>query len=275
MGDMVRDESGGYTDYPFVAEFYDHVAPYRDREDVAFYVDMAREAEGSVLEVGCGTGRVLIPIARVGVEITGLDMSAKMLDVCQKKLLDETDDVRSRVTLIQGDMRHFQLDDRFNLVTIPFRPFQHLLTVEDQLACLDNIYRHLADGGHFILDIFNPSLTHLIDERYLDEYGEESPFEMPDGRVVVRRHRTISRDLFNQINDNELIYEVIHADGREERFVHHFKMRYLFRFEAEHLLARAGFAVEQIYAGYDRSPYGSLYPGELIMVARKVVGTNA
>jgi hypothetical protein len=66
----------------------------------------------------------------------------------------------------------------------------------------------------------------------------------------------------------ELIYYVTHPDGREERLVHAFPMRYLFRFEAEHLLVRCGFAVEALYAGFDRSPYGSAYPGELIFVAR-------
>ena len=68
----------------------------------------------------------------------------------------------------------------------------------------------------------------------------------------------------------ELLYDVTHADGHEERLVHAFPMRYLFRFEAEHLLARCGFAIEALYAGFDKSPYGSAYPGELVFVARKV-----
>ena len=92
---------------------------------------------------------------------------------------------------------------------------------------------------------------------------------MPDGRLVIRRHKIVSRDVFNQINHTELIYYVTHPDGRKERVVQAFPMRYLFRFEAEHLLARAGFEVEQLYADYDKSPYGSKYPGELIFVAGK------
>ena len=92
---------------------------------------------------------------------------------------------------------------------------------------------------------------------------------MPDGRRVTRRHKIVAHDRFNQINDFELLYYVEHPDGREERLVHAFRMRYLFRFEAEHLLARTGFAVEHLYAGYDKSEYGTSYPGELILVARK------
>ena len=92
---------------------------------------------------------------------------------------------------------------------------------------------------------------------------------MPDGRRVVRRHKITAYDRFNQINDCELIYYVTHPDGRTERLVHAFAMRYLFRFEAEHLLARCGFQVERVYADYDKTPYGSQYPGELIIVASK------
>jgi hypothetical protein len=77
-------------------------------------------------------------------------------------------------------------------------------------------------------------------------------------------------DYFNQINHIEMIHYVTHADGRTERLVHTFPMRYLFRFEAEHLLARCGFEVEQVYADFDRNPYGSKYPGELILIAQRV-----
>ena len=79
------------------------------------------------------------------------------------------------------------------------------------------------------------------------------------------------RDAFNQINYVELIYYVTHPDGREERLVHSFPMRYLFRFEAEHLLVRSGFEVEDVYADFEKNPYGSTYPGELIFVAKKVL----
>ena len=74
----------------------------------------------------------------------------------------------------------------------------------------------------------------------------------------------------NQVNNAELIYYVSYPDGRKERLVHAFQMRYLFRFEAEHLLWRAGFATEQLYADFDRSPYGSKYPGDLIFVTKKI-----
>jgi SAM-dependent methyltransferase len=261
-------DNSGYNN-PFLAEFYDSVVPYLGRQDVNFFVEMAQLSGGRVLELGCGTGRVLIPTAKAGIEIVGLDASPQMLSVCREKLLSTSEDVQSRVTgLVQGDMRNFELGRKFSLVTIPFRPFQHLLTVEDQMSCLKSIHRHLAGGGKLVLDIFNPSLPHLADESYLQEHGEEPEFVTPDGRKVVRCARIVSRDYFNQVTQNELIYNVTHPDAREERLVHRFPMRYLFKFEAEHLLSRCGFGVEALYADYDKSAYGSKYPGELIFVAQ-------
>jgi len=262
------DESSGY-DEEFAAELYDHIEPYKNRQDVAFYVEMAQQSGGPVLEIGCGTGRVLIPTAQAGIEIVGLDNSEHMLAVCREKLSPEPAEVQSRVELVRGDMRRFDLGRTFALVTTPFRPFQHLITVEDQLSCLASIHRHLADGGTFVLDLFNPDLQRLVDEKYLTEQEDEEPFTMPDGRRVTRRNRIASRDPFNQIHQCELVYYVTHPDGREERLVHAFPFRYLFRFEGEHLLARSGFRVEDVYADFDKSPYGSKYPGELILVARK------
>jgi len=264
------DHAGGYEDYAFIADLYDHVVPYRDRADVSFFVEAAQESGGPVLEIGCGTGRILIPTARAGIEIVGLDLSPHMLAVCRERLLKEPEDVRSRVQLVQADMHHFWLGQAFKLVTTPFRPFQHLTTVDDQLSCLECIHRHLVKGGRLVLDIFNPSLEALTRDDGGQERGDEPEFTTPDGRRVVRRDRIVSRDLFNQISYVELVYYVTHPDGREERLVHSFPMRHLFRFEAEHLLARCGFEVEQVYADYDKSPYGSKYPGELILVARKM-----
>jgi SAM-dependent methyltransferase len=192
-----------------------------------------------------------------------------MLAVCRKRLKAEPKEVRSRVRLMKGDMRHFALEQKFKLVTLPFRPFQHLTKVEDQLACLDCIRQHLKKGGKIILDIFNPSLEALANQPIGEEMAEEPEFSMPDGRRVIRRHMVAARDVFNQIIHSELVYYVTHPDGRKERMVQAFPMRYFFKFEAEHLVTRAGFEVEQVYADYDKSPYGSKYPGELIFVARK------
>ena len=264
------DSSGGTQEYAFIADLYDHVLPYRERLDVDFYVETARLSGGPVLELGSGTGRVLIPTARQGIQIVGLDVSPSMLEVCQKQLMLEPEEVQARVQLKQADMRDFSLGQVFKLVTIPFRPFQHLITVKDQLACLECVHQHLMEHGRLVLDVFNPSLEALTRDDIGQEIGEEPEFTTPDGRSVIRWHKIVSRDRFNQINHVELIYYVTHPEGQQERLVHSFPMRYFFRFEIEHLLVCSGFEIEQLYADFDKSPYGSKYPGELILVAKKM-----
>lgn len=262
-------EESGSDEYALIADLYDSVVPYRDRQDVAFYVQSAVQSGGSVLEIGCGTGRVLIPTAAAGVEITGLDRSARMLTICRERLRQESHEAQSRVQLVESDMRAFDLSRRFNLITMPFRPFQHLTTVAEQRARLACIHSHLASGGRFILDVFNPYLEALVADDVGKEAGDEPEFTMPDGRRVVRRQKVVSKDRASQINHIDLIYYVTFPDGRQERLVHPVSMRYLFRFEAEHLLERCGFHAEEVYSDYDRSPFGSKCPGELLIVARK------
>ena len=255
-------------DREFVAEFYDRVHPYAGRRDLDFYTGLAVESGGPVLELGCGTGRVMIPAAERGIAITGVDASPHMLAICRDKLAREPSEVRERAQVVECDMRELDLRGEFKLVTIPFRPFQHLITVEEQLACLAGAHRHLEPGGRLAFDVFDPDVARLVAGDDSEGAGEP-PFAMPDGRTVVRKHRSAAVDLKEQVISAELIYYVTHPDGTEERLVHAFPFRYFFRYEVEHLLARAGFDVTALYGGFDRSPPGSKRPGELIFVARR------
>ena len=256
-------------DYAPSAEFYDYVPFYRHRADVGFYVEEAVKAKGPVLEVACGSGRVLIPTARAGVTIVGLDASEAMLERCRSSLQQEPEDVRARVTLLHGDMRDFDLRRTFPLVSMPFRAFQHLLTVQEQIACLTSVRRHVTDAGCFIVDLFNPSLEMLVNREPGVEFVSDPAFPLPDGRTVERRGKIIRHDRLTQVTDHEFIYDITDKDGDLQRIVHPFSLRNTFKFEMEHLLYRVGFVVEHVYADFDRSPFGSKYPGELIFVSRK------
>lgn len=263
---MVRDE-GNYDD--FVAEFYDHVPPYAERQDLEFYRALAAAAGGPVLELGCGTGRVMLPMLRAGAEVCGIDSSRAMLAVCVEKIAREPEPLRRRAHLLLADMRDFALGRRFALAVAPFRSFQHLLTVEDELACLTRVREQLVAGGRLVLDLFNPSLRVLLDPNREEVFGNEPAFRMPDGRQVARGYRVVSRDFAEQTSEVELIYRVKHPGGGEEKLIHAFPMRWLYRFEAEHLLARAGFAVEGVYEDHAGTPFSGQDGGELLLVARR------
>ena len=183
---------GDYQDQPLLPEFYDFIPPYAERRDVEFYVDLARRAKGKILELGCGTGRVLIPTAAAGCQVVGLDLAANMLAKCREKLESQPREVRERVRLVQGDMVSFDLGENFNLVTTPFRPFQHLLSVEEQVACLRSVNRHLEEGGRLVLDVFQPDFQRLTDPKFKQETEEFPEVELPDGRRLRRTSRIIA-----------------------------------------------------------------------------------
>ena len=243
-----------YDAFPDLPATYDSVPLYNDRRDVRFYVEEARDAGGSVLEVGCGTGRILLPIARSGHPIDGLDSSPQMLDRCRTKVAAEPDAVRDRVRLHQGDARGFDLGRRFNLVIAPFRVVQHLTTIEDQLAFLDSVARHLAPGGRIAFDVFNPDFDVLTSADGVER--EDTPeTKLPDGRSFRRAGRVARVRWIDQVSEIELAYYISSGAGdRVERHVMSFDMRWYLRAELVHLLVRAGFRVRAFYGDFDRSP---------------------
>ncbi|MDH4155792.1 MAG: class I SAM-dependent methyltransferase [candidate division Zixibacteria bacterium] len=260
------DKYGGYTSHPHTADMYDLVPAYVRRTDRDFYVRYCREARGRILELGCGTGRVLIPAARAGAAVTGLDVAESMLSRCRDKLREEPQEVRDRVTLVHGDMTDFDLGGKFKLVIIPFRPFQHLLATDEQLACLRCINRHLDADGKLVFDVFQVDLNMVCDPHAAEEVEDVSEYEIPDGRRLRRSGRVAAFHRAEQYNDVELIYYVTSADGTTERIVHAFPLRYFFRYEIEHLLARCGFKIIELFGDFDKSPLTDGSP-EMIFVA--------
>jgi len=272
----------------FVSEYYDYVPPVAGRQDVDFYRAVARETGGPILELGCGTGRVLLPLAEDGHRVVGLDLSEAMLERARAKLAGRATEVQGRVRLVRDDMTSFELGEKFRLVTIPFRPFQHLTEVADQLACLAAVHRHLEPGGTLALDFFHTDPRRMIDPHEYALCGEVAEAErrradaarsaeeryvhpevlLPNGIRVLLSERTIAFHRATQTNDVELIYTVTHTDGRKERFVFAFTVRYFFRYEVEHLLSRAGFRVRALYGDFARSPLSDDSP-EMIFIAER------
>jgi SAM-dependent methyltransferase len=226
--------------------------------DVDFYRGLAKEAGGPVLELGCGTGRVLLPIARDGIACTGLDSSEAMLE--ELRGMRPPPNLR----LVKGPMQGFDLGpDRFGLIFSAFRPFQHLLTVEDQLACLAAVRRHLAPGGLFAFDVFAPRLERIA--RAEEPEAEEARWKEGDTEVV--RFHSVRRDPASQVNEVTFRYESRSPGRPPESTTVRMKMRYFFRYELEHLLARSGFSDVRIFGGFDRRPF-DYFSGETVLLAR-------
>jgi len=247
-------------------ELYDSVPLYQARRDPAFYLELAKERGGTVLEVGCGTGRILLPTARAGITIDGLDASQPMLDRCAETLAGEPSDVRQRVKLHHADARSFDLGAQFDLITAPFRVIQHLLEMDDQLAFLATVARHLRPGGALAFDVFNPNFSALVAADGIER--EDTPITaLPDGRTFRRTARIARVRWADQVSEVEMIYYVSNRRGEEiERLVQGFGMRWYLKAELIHLLARAGFAVKTTWGDLDRSPFTDKSP-DIIIVA--------
>lgn len=240
--------------YEACAPFYDDdYAALRSSGDARFYRRLARQHGGPVLEMGCGSGRVLLPIARAGVAVTGLDASPHMLAQLRHGLEREPATVRNRVELVEGDMRDADLRRTFPLVTAPFRAVQHLLTRDDQRAWLRTVARHLSPGGELVFDVFQPDYSYfahppqgLVDVERTD----------PESGRPVRRLVTLWHTPEEQTFRMRVEWKLGDPDGDDyEEHAGDTVMRWFTRAELENLLELEGYRVLDVWGDFRRTPH--------------------
>jgi SAM-dependent methyltransferase len=217
--------------YDAIADLYD---PWSRgvTEDVAFYVEEARAAEGPVVELGVGTGRIAIPIARAGVLVIGVDSSRGMLEVCRRRAAAEG--VAELVDLRLGDLRAPPVDERVRLVICPFRAYLHLTNESERVGALRAARELLLPGGRLVFDVFAPSAEDVADThgRWLER--EPGIFERADWDTG---ERTLTLSVRGDKGSSTM------------------RLSWLSPPEWHMLLERAGFEVEAVYGWFDRRPY--------------------
>jgi SAM-dependent methyltransferase len=210
------------------------------RGDVEFYRRLARRTGGPILELGCGTGRVALPLARDGHEVVGLDLSMPMLRIARSKI-----EPGLRIRFVRGDMARFRLRRKFRLILIPFRAFQHLLTEREQRSCLRRVRSHLAPGGRFILHLFDPLLEYCLPEPHPSRADRSRTRNPATGRDVEIRIRNRRNDPFAQRFSEEWIFIERDARGRARRVDRDvLSLRWTYRWEMRYLLELTGFRIE-------------------------------
>lgn len=244
--------------YEYTARYYD--AAYEElsaqRADIPFYHQLAVASGGPVLELGCGTGRSLLPIAAAGIACAGVDLSPAMLDQFRRKPGGD------RVNLVCSRMESFNFGaQRFRLIFSAFRAFQHLDTVEQQLACLARVRAHLAPGGLFAFDVFNPRLERMALAVEPESLDLSFNFE---GRPV-KRYVGATRDRATQLISIRMRYVEETGGGTVKESVVDLSMRWFWRYELEHLLHRAGFTDVTIHGDFDRSPVTAASPAFVVL----------
>ncbi len=243
-----------------VTRFYDAVyeSMIHLKSGQEFYLEEIKNTNGAVLEAGVGTGRIFVPALEAGADIYGIDYSENMLQRLKEKITPE-----NYYRLSQNDIRDFSLDKKFQLVISPFRVFQHLLTVEDQLKTLNCIYEQLEPGGRLIFDVFNPDFRRMINpaENVLEFDGEYEPCQS------LKRYCTVKYDYTQQQMDLQFVFVWV-ENGIVKTDTFSTPLRYYFRYELENLIGRTKFKLEKIYGNFNRSELNEK-SNDFIVVCRK------
>lgn len=246
----------------FAAYYDDDYREYED--DLGLILELADEARGAIVELGCGTGRVVLPLAQMGAEVTGVDASPALLEVARRKIA--LADVAARVILREADLRATGLpENHFALAICTSNTLMHLTSPEDQLAALSEAARILKRGGVLMLDLFNPDLQRLFEVAGVQEFADRWP--TPEGGEVIK-WSVRNVDPAQQIQETLFLYEEVAPNGGVRRTLCPFTLRYIWRNEGELMLRAAGFQIDEVWGDFDGSEYGDGVD-HLIFLARK------
>ena len=241
-------------------KFYDL---FGAKDDVDFYRELAHEHGNRTLELGVGTARLAIELAREGIEVWGIDNSEHMLRAARRRIEEEPPEVRYLITLRRADVRNFDLQETFPYIYFPSYTFDHLLTREDQLSALSCIHRHLGSGGVYAFDLAHvredePSSGWFVQRKDLDKE-----------RMVVRSgfHRI---NLAARTSSIDLFYDV-YIDGKMMERYYEYGEVYIHTPEGiRKLLKEADFKVVAFYGNHNKAPFTE-ESDKMVLVAEKKV----
>jgi ubiquinone/menaquinone biosynthesis C-methylase UbiE len=228
------------------AQFYDLDYAYFV-EDLHLVQQFAARCGSPLLELGCGTGRLLLPLAAAGYQVTGVDLSPEMLEIARRKVQDQG--LEGQVSLVQQDMRKLNLEDRYHMAFAAINTFMSLADTRDQVAALTRIREHLVPGGLLLLDLFNPDLCRLLDAQ--GQLVLEKVMAEPEtGHSLIKFRSQIVDPVEQQIHVT-VILDSIDSAGQVQRTLFPYSLRFLYRQELELLLEQTGFQLEALYGSYD------------------------
>jgi SAM-dependent methyltransferase len=210
-----------------------------------FYADRARREGGPVLELACGTGQLIVPIARSGVRATGIDLSAEMLEAARDRARAASADV----DLVEGDMRDFDLDERFGLVYVARNSLLHLHETDDLLACFGAVRRHLRPGGAFVFDVFNPSVR-LLAIPAGKRFEVMRVLDPERGEITIEQAGDY--DAAAQVNRATWYFS---APGASDFLAAPLHLRSIFPRELPLLLSAGGFRLESRHGDFSGAPF--------------------
>lgn len=243
------------TDYSIIADIYDLL--YRERSDVSYYFKEAKKAKGKVLEIGCGTGRVMLPLLEKGIDIEGLDISSTMIKILKEKAKAKN----LSPTVYVKDMKNFNLNKKYSLILIPLRTFMHLSNDIERMRVLKNCYKHLSKNGKLIIHLYNKEAF----KKTRDFYPIQSNFFDIGGEKIM----VIWYQRYNQTrNKIEFLIEASKKYKKVRRFL--MPLYFIDNKKMEEMLKETGFKKITIYSDFGQTKFSELKKTkEMLVVAIK------
>jgi len=241
--------------YSISAKYYEGAYAVKpELIDVPYYIELAKHVDGPILEIACGTGRVLLSLARAGVEVYGVDNSVHMLQVLKENLSQESREVQERVSVETGDMRNFRLARKFPLVIIPFRPMQHMYTVEDQVTALKTAAFHLAENGRLVFDVFFPKFEYLPGGIGQEIFELEWKHPSDPTKIIRRYFRKEAHNKIDQYFRATFIFRIFQDEKLVQEEFEPLKMSYYTYPHLRALFLLAGLEPVEEYGSFNKTP---------------------
>lgn len=238
-------------------------------DDIKLYKTLLKEKKDCVLELGCGTGRVMLPLVEDGFSIVGLDIAESMLAVLRRKLETARERRHGRYDLIHGDMRHFRLERKFSAIIIPFNTFLYMHTAEDQRRCLTTAWQHLTADGLMVIDCFNP--LPILKNRQPGALVHELTRYDAERKVIFSYFSSYFFD--NHFFYWNQFFEELKPTGEVTKQFRLLKFKCVFEDDMRRICENSGFKVEAVLGSYDQKS-ATADSNNLIFILSKHGGQN-
>jgi len=261
----LNEDYGNGRYYKLMAKFYDQEYSI-SYVDILFFSKLARKYGDPILELGCGTGRIALPLAELGFEVWGLDVSDEMLNEFRRKIESHERKEELKIKLIKKNMKKFELEKKFNLIFSAGNTFLHLLTKDAQIRTLKCISRHLSDNGVVVIDIFNPT-PEKLEGSNLYRMNAFPVFYKGEKYLVYSQSKHLSKKKMI-IVEKRYVKILEGMEGEELRVS--FQLRYIYKHELDNLMNSANLEPVEVYGDYLGNPYDS-NSERIIYVAKKKI----
>ena len=246
-----------------VVKYYDETFGITSAAEWKWYLEKVQEFGEPVLDVACGTGRLALRLSHEGIHVSAMDRSAGMLNIFRSKLEKEPLDIQKRIQLHNASMSEFHFSEKFKTIFC-CDAFFHNLSVEDEISCLNCVRKHLHPDGRFLFNLPNPTCDYILkcSKSSGQVFEERGRYPLMDGSILLIEQSQVGDPAAQYITNNFRITRYNQVGDVLEKSSSSWKTRYLFQFEAIHLLYRCGFEVESLEGDYQ---HGSVKEGSQLI----------